>query len=196
MQHPALSPPTCQIGRRVTHAYRGAGSLLGWKLAGERHGDTSGGLVSDGYVRVDFDLGGPYNVSMATCTIVNLTDEQLLLGSLQALHAAAGGATAELVFQFKGDEAWIDYEHSEQQALRQVCAASDSHSWLLLLPSFQILTGGWGVERANWEIVFCVCVCVAGAERDLHLSPSPRPPVSANIRNLKNKNSSRVIEVE
>jgi len=43
----------------------GPGLLLGWKVAGTRTGDTSGGLSSDDYCRIDLANGGPWNVPMS-----------------------------------------------------------------------------------------------------------------------------------
>ena len=43
--------------------------MLGWKVAGTRTGDTSGGLSSDDYCRVDFASGGPFNVPMSSVYI-------------------------------------------------------------------------------------------------------------------------------
>ena len=40
---------------RVTHRKWGSGTLLGYKHRGTRTGDTSGGLSSDGFVRIRFD---------------------------------------------------------------------------------------------------------------------------------------------
>eukprot|EP01043_Picozoa_sp_COSAG02_P007258 COSAG02_NODE_215_length_28614_cov_43.077047_7_plen_1563_part_00 len=48
---------------RVRHSEHGAGVLIGYKYAGERTGDTSGGLSSDGYVRIKFDNGGPFGLA-------------------------------------------------------------------------------------------------------------------------------------
>ena len=45
------------VGSRINHLEHGDGTVLGWKHGGERHGDTSGGLQSDGYCRVKFDSG-------------------------------------------------------------------------------------------------------------------------------------------
>ena len=53
------------VGCRVTHAEHGDGTVLGWKHSGDRTGDTSGGLQSDGYCRIKFDSGkggGGWNV--------------------------------------------------------------------------------------------------------------------------------------
>mmetsp|Transcript_18731 Transcript_18731/g.35149 ORF Transcript_18731/g.35149 Transcript_18731/m.35149 type:complete len:311 (-) Transcript_18731:163-1095(-) len=47
--------PRLQLNARVVHKQFGAGALLGWKHAGVRTGDTSGGLQSDNYVRILFD---------------------------------------------------------------------------------------------------------------------------------------------
>lgn len=52
-----LDPSTPPI--RVRHSELGPGTLIGYKHAGERTGDTSGGLSSDGYVRIRFDRGSP-----------------------------------------------------------------------------------------------------------------------------------------
>jgi hypothetical protein len=64
-----LTVSNAKVGIRVytskKHSSKtGAGRLLGWKVAGSRTGDTSGGLSSDNYCRIDFDSGGGWNVSM------------------------------------------------------------------------------------------------------------------------------------
>ena len=86
-----LTPANAKVGMRVFMAsdsdgHTGAGTLLGWKVEDERTGDTSGGLQSDGYCRVDFDDGGAWNVDMSECTLIidDRTEERLGLG-----HAAA-----------------------------------------------------------------------------------------------------------
>tara|TARA_B110000208_G_scaffold45824_1_gene60773 strand:+ start:214 stop:1413 length:1200 start_codon:yes stop_codon:yes gene_type:complete len=63
-----LTVSNAKVGIRVhtskSHSGKtGAAKLMGWKVAGKRSGDTSGGLSSDNYCRVDFDSGGPWNVS-------------------------------------------------------------------------------------------------------------------------------------
>ena len=65
-----LSHTNASVGLRVhtvkSHSGKtGDATLLGWKYRGTRTGDTSGGLNSDGYCRLDFDKGGPYNVSLS-----------------------------------------------------------------------------------------------------------------------------------
>ena len=44
------------VGVAVTHP-DGRGTLLGWKHAGHRTGNTDGGLSSDGYARINFTTG-------------------------------------------------------------------------------------------------------------------------------------------
>jgi len=62
--HPHLEP-----GTRVLDLNKHAsGTLLGWKADGMRYHDTSGGLSSDGVVRIFYDdpgtyEGNPWNVS-------------------------------------------------------------------------------------------------------------------------------------
>ena len=54
--------------RESACGYRG--TLLGWKVNGMRYGDTSGGLSSDNFCRIDFARGGPYNVGMGGAKVV------------------------------------------------------------------------------------------------------------------------------
>ena len=54
-----------RVSRPGSGRHSGPGTLLGWKVNGARFHDTSGGLASDGYCRVDFDNGGAWNVPMA-----------------------------------------------------------------------------------------------------------------------------------
>jgi hypothetical protein len=51
-------------------SHTGPGILLGWKVNGTRFHDTSGGLSSDGYCRVNFENGGSWNVPMNEVTIL------------------------------------------------------------------------------------------------------------------------------
>lgn len=94
-----LTPTNAKVGMRVFMAsdddgHTGAGTLLGWKVDGERTGDTSGGLRSDGYCRVDFDDGGAWNVNMSECTLIanDRTEEKL---GLSCLAATARTSTEE-----------------------------------------------------------------------------------------------------
>jgi hypothetical protein len=63
-----LTASNASVGLAVSMAGTGSrtgpGRLLGWKLDGVRTGDTSGGLSSDGYCRVNFERGGGWNVPM------------------------------------------------------------------------------------------------------------------------------------
>lgn len=66
-----LTSQIAKIGLRVKNIAQGQGTLLGWKVEGKRYGDTSGGLVSDGYARVAFDsMGSAWNVSMDGLKII------------------------------------------------------------------------------------------------------------------------------
>eukprot|EP01043_Picozoa_sp_COSAG02_P008366 COSAG02_NODE_266_length_26580_cov_9.209207_14_plen_1251_part_00 len=62
--------------RAETTDSRGKGKLIGYKVGGVRFGDTSGGLASDGYCRVDFESGHPggrekggWNIPMNTIRV-------------------------------------------------------------------------------------------------------------------------------
>ena len=67
-----LTADSAEIGQRVVHSGdRGEGVLLGWKKDGTRHGDTSGGLESDNFCRVQFDGGSGWNLSMSECNIIS-----------------------------------------------------------------------------------------------------------------------------
>jgi hypothetical protein len=70
-----LSGANAAVGAAVTtdrdfSGHTGAGVLLGWKIAGVRTGDTSGGLSSDDYCRVNFTKGGAWNVRMDAMSLV------------------------------------------------------------------------------------------------------------------------------
>jgi hypothetical protein len=58
------------VGVRVYHQTFLGGRLVGWKDGGVRHHDTSGGLSFDKAVRVDFDVGGHWNVKAKDCTFL------------------------------------------------------------------------------------------------------------------------------
>ena len=80
-----LTHANASIGLRVhtttSHSGKtGDGTLLGWKHSGSRSGDTSGGLSSDGYCRVDFDSGGPWNVSACALCSAARGDELVFVG--------------------------------------------------------------------------------------------------------------------
>ena len=74
-----LTTTNASIGAAVTTeklfegGKTGRGTLLGWKVAGNRFGDTTGGLSSDNYCRVDFADGGPWNVKMCDISLVGGT---------------------------------------------------------------------------------------------------------------------------
>ena len=68
-----LTASTAVVGMRVnvsgTGSHTGGGTLLGWKVSGNRFGDTGGGLSSDGYCRVFFGgRDGSYNLPMSSVT--------------------------------------------------------------------------------------------------------------------------------
>ena len=87
----------------------GAGTLLGWKVAGTRTGDTSGGLSSDGYCRVDFRSGGPYNVAMKNVNIVaTAAAAPAPSATLAAAAAAAAAAPTTVTLQFGSTPYTID----------------------------------------------------------------------------------------
>ena len=92
--HPAL-----RIGVRVVDECYAGGVLLGWKHRGERTGDTSGGLSSDGYCRVKFDSGqggSGYNVDSKGVTFVP--------GGAAVLKWAASGSA--VCIRHGGDVLW------------------------------------------------------------------------------------------
>ena len=68
-----LSAENATSGMRVMRGgsgrHHGPGTLLGWKVGGSRHHDTSGGLSSDDYCRVEFDHGGGWNMPMSSVTV-------------------------------------------------------------------------------------------------------------------------------
>ena len=73
----------CPVEVKVPGRPDGKGKLLGYKVAGNRYGDTTGGLGSDGYCRVHFESGHPqrrssgaWNVPMSDVTIFPSTASQ------------------------------------------------------------------------------------------------------------------------
>lgn len=70
----ALTGSNAVVDMRVTRSgsgtHHGAGTLLGWKVDSVRYHDTSGGLSSDNFCRINFDNGGSWNVPMSEVTIL------------------------------------------------------------------------------------------------------------------------------
>ena len=51
-----LSSLTAVVGQRVTVEDKGAGTLIGWKFAGQSQGDASGApRTADDYFRINLD---------------------------------------------------------------------------------------------------------------------------------------------
>ena len=68
-----LTAANAVIGMRVfSITSRRDGVLRGWKENGCRHGDTSGGLRSDNYCRVDCGAGGTANYPLSEFTVVDI----------------------------------------------------------------------------------------------------------------------------
>jgi hypothetical protein len=90
-----LTGDNAVLNMRVTlpgsGSHTGPGTLLGWKVNGNRFHDTSGGLSSDGYCRVNFENGGSWNVPMHNVTVLGSGSES---GSpwLQAQTAMYSGS--------------------------------------------------------------------------------------------------------
>lgn len=68
----------CQVEYESKEHGKGKGKLLGYKAAGVRYGDTSGGLTTDGHCRVMFDVGHPstggsgeWNLAMAGVKVLS-----------------------------------------------------------------------------------------------------------------------------
>jgi hypothetical protein len=60
----ACNSETLTVGDRVVDDEDGAGTVLGFrKQNGDRIGDTSGGLESNGCVRIKFDIRGEWNTT-------------------------------------------------------------------------------------------------------------------------------------
>jgi len=57
----------------VSGSDSGTGTLVGYKVSGNRHGDTSGGLSSDNYCRVQYSsgshVGSGWNIAMSYVTV-------------------------------------------------------------------------------------------------------------------------------
>ena len=67
-----LTKKNAKVGARVDGP-DGPGRLVGWKCDGVRVGDTGGGLTSDDFCRIHYDVGshqGGWNLPMKNATIV------------------------------------------------------------------------------------------------------------------------------
>ena len=93
-----LTASNAVVGMQVnvpgTGSHTGAGTLLGWKVSGNRFGDTDGGLSSDGYCRVFFGgRDGSYNLPMSSVTGVGGA------GGDKAAAADDGGTLNKATFE-------------------------------------------------------------------------------------------------
>jgi len=124
--------------------HAGTGTLIGVKFGGVRHGDTSGGLVSDGYCRVLFDTGShagsANNLAFEHVTILPAThvpgaeaekdEEQYkqvcdasgcdrVLGMRVGIYCVAKGDRSKTVCEHCGPEmmedGWVDTDRGSSQ---------------------------------------------------------------------------------
>jgi hypothetical protein len=140
---------------------RGEGTLIGWKSDGQRSGDTSGGLNSDGFCRIDFDTSDPWNVPMSSCQLLQPTASPPQASSPQATFSLDDDdllermqQQAQPLFQWQSDDGWVDYASSEQDVLRQAWDSGSDKSCLLDVGGAQYFVNLESMDQLNLETDF------------------------------------------